>query len=148
MLDVKHTQRTLSIERVLVLVCAMQLGDSFFEIHRHNQFRYKCAMRWHFEKRGKLRLFFFFFFQAEDGIRDYKVTGVQTCALPISCKPEYDTNLCASWETEREKAYGADKFSMSKLYKNHYRFARPPKALLKARLDNIEIGRASCRERV
>ena len=26
---------------------------------------------------------FFFFFQVEDGIRDYKVTGVQTCALPI-----------------------------------------------------------------
>ena len=25
-----------------------------------------------------------FFFQAEDGIRDYDVTGVQTCALPIS----------------------------------------------------------------
>src|SRR5256885_13240315 len=30
---------------------------------------------------------FFFFFQAEDGIRDYKVTGVQTCALPISMSP-------------------------------------------------------------
>src|SRR5205807_5030865 len=42
-----------------------------------------------------------FFFQAEDGIRDYKVTGVQTCALPISadglagagepvrCQPEH-----------------------------------------------------------
>src|SRR2546426_3531123 len=29
-------------------------------------------------------LLIFFFFQAEDGIRDYKVTGVQTCALPIS----------------------------------------------------------------
>ena len=28
-------------------------------------------------------LFFFFFFQAEDGIRDWSVTGVQTCALPI-----------------------------------------------------------------
>src|SRR5690349_24011526 len=27
---------------------------------------------------------FFFFFQAEDGIRDLYVTGVQTCALPIS----------------------------------------------------------------
>src|SRR5205807_4079556 len=26
------------------------------------------------------------FFQAEDGIRDYKVTGVQTCALPISAQ--------------------------------------------------------------
>src|SRR2546430_3061717 len=29
---------------------------------------------------------FFFFFQAEDGIRDLTVTGVQTCALPISLK--------------------------------------------------------------
>src|SRR6266850_6249854 len=29
-------------------------------------------------------IMFNFFFQAEDGIRDYKVTGVQTCALPIS----------------------------------------------------------------
>src|SRR5260370_22454340 len=31
----------------------------------------------------ELYLFFFFFFQAEDGIRDSSVTGVQTCALPI-----------------------------------------------------------------
>src|SRR5258708_36294604 len=31
-----------------------------------------------------LCFFFFFFFQAEDGIRDDLVTGVQTCALPIS----------------------------------------------------------------
>src|SRR2546427_3328828 len=29
----------------------------------------------------------FFFFQAEDGIRDLTVTGVQTCALPISGRP-------------------------------------------------------------
>src|SRR2546430_4336414 len=29
----------------------------------------------------------FFFFQAEDGIRDLTVTGVQTCALPISVAP-------------------------------------------------------------
>src|SRR3989440_787844 len=31
---------------------------------------------------------FFFFFQAEDGIRDLIVTGVQTCALPISRSAE------------------------------------------------------------
>src|SRR3989441_7913581 len=31
---------------------------------------------------------FVFFFQAEDGIRDKLVTGVQTCALPISWKPQ------------------------------------------------------------
>src|SRR5690606_40295050 len=30
----------------------------------------------------------FFFFQAEDGIRDFHVTGVQTCALPISAVGE------------------------------------------------------------
>src|SRR5438034_10631431 len=30
--------------------------------------------------------FLFFFFQAEDGIRDHCVTGVQTCALPISVR--------------------------------------------------------------
>src|SRR5688572_33080095 len=33
-------------------------------------------------------MFFFFFFQAEDGIRDLTVTGVQTCALPICSTPE------------------------------------------------------------
>src|SRR2546429_6823220 len=31
-----------------------------------------------------MTLMYFFFFQAEDGIRDVAVTGVQTCALPIS----------------------------------------------------------------
>src|SRR5207237_4550674 len=39
-----------------------------------------------------LFVFFFFFFQAEDGIRDSSVTGVQTCALPISGSGEL---LCA-----------------------------------------------------
>src|SRR5207249_9612149 len=33
-----------------------------------------------------------FFFQAEDGIRDRNVTGVQTCALPI-----YDRDRCRAW---------------------------------------------------
>src|SRR6266540_2571562 len=34
----------------------------------------------------------FFFFQAEDGIRDRDVTGVQTCALPISSKRPMETS--------------------------------------------------------
>src|SRR5690348_10456212 len=41
--------------------------------------------------------FFFFFFQAEDGIRDGRVTGVQTCALPISTacfEPSLDYIVC------------------------------------------------------
>src|SRR5256885_8803141 len=37
----------------------------------------------------------FFFFQAEDGIRDYKVTGVQTCALPI-CGRRYSSGFWIS----------------------------------------------------
>src|SRR3989454_12044636 len=37
---------------------------------------------------SRVDMFFFFFFQAEDGIRDYKVTGVQTCALPICSFPQ------------------------------------------------------------
>src|SRR2546430_7602618 len=40
-----------------------------------------CAARWH---SLVTRVNLFFFFQAEDGIRDLTVTGVQTCALPIS----------------------------------------------------------------
>src|SRR3712207_6993638 len=38
-------------------------------------------------------MFRFFFFQAEDGIRDMGVTGVQTCALPISRHDRYATPL-------------------------------------------------------
>src|SRR5205085_3481443 len=44
-------------------------------------------------------VFFFFFFQAEDGIRDLTVTGVQTCALPIS---QYETCIRASLQRCRQ----------------------------------------------
>src|SRR5256885_12830764 len=40
-------------------------------------------MDWDEAESDVVGLLFFFFFQAEDGIRDYKVTGVQACALPI-----------------------------------------------------------------
>src|SRR6266550_7614010 len=39
-------------------------------------------------------MYIFFFFQAEDGIRDVAVTGVQTCALPISARSRA-TRCCA-----------------------------------------------------
>src|SRR6266478_7182613 len=41
-----------------------------------------------------IALVLFFFFQAEDGIRDLTVTGVQTCALPIYALPRA---RCATW---------------------------------------------------
>src|SRR5262249_61023069 len=65
----------------------------------------------------------FFFFQAEDGIRDWSVTGVQTCALPI-CR--------ASRRAPPTRATAARPRSR--------RCAGPTRP--------TEIGRASCRERV
>src|SRR5690349_23816124 len=50
---------------------------------------------------------FFFFFQAEDGIRDLYVTGVQTCALPISPVPSQSTmvriwrGIAVTWNASR-----------------------------------------------
>src|SRR5690606_40768877 len=41
--------------------------------------------------------FHFFFFQAEDGIRDFHVTGVQTCALPILDRAVAEESLVAEY---------------------------------------------------
>jgi hypothetical protein len=58
---------------------------------------------------------------------------------------EYDADLCASWQTERQKDYAGHKFSMRYRHQESYRYrlTNPPKALLKARLDNIAIVPAS-----
>src|SRR5690606_39578244 len=46
----------------------------------------------------------FFFFQAEDGIRDFHVTGVQTCALPISATWTGAGALSAAWMASRTRS--------------------------------------------
>ena len=57
------------------------------------------------DKCGKMmttyKILTFFFFQAEDGIRDTSVTGVQTCALPIflATVPFLETGLFGSLGT-------------------------------------------------
>src|SRR2546422_4489028 len=52
-----------------------------------------------------LCLVVFFFFQAEDGIRDVAVTGVQTCALPISDTKRpivlYESGFAPRWYVPR-----------------------------------------------
>src|SRR5207249_5150017 len=50
-----------------------------------------------------------FFFQAEDGIRDRNVTGVQTCALPISVLP------CSIWPSPRHDRFGLRVVTLSRL---------------------------------
>src|SRR5205807_5112644 len=83
----------------------------------------------------------FFFFQAEDGIRDYKVTGVQTCALPIFI-PQRRQNL------RRLQALRDDDFT-----RRHMRNLRVTAASAEGDRAGLQmlyeqIGRASCRERV
>src|SRR2546429_6481359 len=46
----------------------------------------------------------FFFFQAEDGIRDVAVTGVQTCALPISASSRFATSTLRRKSTTESRA--------------------------------------------
>src|SRR5580658_10783695 len=52
-------------------------------------------------------LFVFFFFQAEDGIRDYKVTGVQTCALPIWPVIKYGNRPYLECSSNGDKRFSA-----------------------------------------
>src|SRR5437867_11493591 len=80
-----------------------------------------------------------FFFQAEDGIRDRTVTGVQTCALPISRVPGH---VEPDGDGPRRRSVGA----------RHDRDAGDRRDLLPVVAAALpaagEIGRASCRERV
>src|SRR5688572_31551911 len=89
----------------------------------------------------------FFFFQAEDGIRDLTVTGVQTCALPISAV-HADRGRCLDPRLARRhhgdghaaqlRLGGGIELAEITTGRRAGTVARRP----------TEIGRASCRERV
>src|SRR5688500_19754580 len=89
--------------------------------------------------------YFIFFFQAEDGIRDYKVTGVQTCALPISAATASSTPASRRAMTvTRKMATGARQAAKPRVRRpSSPRPATVTESLRRRR----EIGRASCRER-
>src|SRR4051794_41233554 len=72
---------------------------------------------------------FFFFFQAEDGIRDGRVTGVQTCALPICGRTA--VTQCS------RRPVPLDAIELP----------RPQRAHVRRAGGGRQIGRASCRER-
>src|SRR5437879_8813573 len=78
-----------------------------------------------------------FFFQAEDGIRDTSVTGVQTCALPISlCRETGSAVSRSGWRLEA-----------SERRRDRHRTKRSMR-LNDVAVQLLQIGRASCRERV
>src|SRR5699024_11973412 len=94
------------------------------------------------------RLFAFFFFQAEDGIRVRNVTGVQTCALPISgfsCIMELQGGaemVHSISDVQSILTPIFDRYGISRAVL----FGSVAKGTATAKSD--QIGRASCRERV
>src|SRR5437764_1769250 len=89
-----------------------------------------------------------FFFQAEDGIRDTSVTGVQTCALPISSLTRgrlADARVVGTSAGPVIAAVGSDPTDGTiNLYVIEQRGSRGTYAVAL----RVQIGRASCRERV
>src|SRR5207253_8011034 len=87
------------------------------------------------------------FFQAEAGIRDGHVTGVQTCALPIS--KLWSAVTCRQSKAASSGPANQGRTSLSRLTAT----SRLPKARTSPRTPKcgrrgFQIGRASCRERV
>src|SRR5256886_11267211 len=87
----------------------------------------------------------FFFFQAEDGIRDLTVTGVQTCALPIF-------PVLAARDDRKPREPGEEGIRLRLDGRERLVHApaveRPRLGVPALRELGDEIGRASCRERV
>src|SRR2546430_12490846 len=59
-------------------------------------------------------MYSFFFFQAEDGIRDLTVTGVQTCALPISTQTRRMTTNNSPWGPRTQRPTPSEIFFMDR----------------------------------
>src|SRR5207244_8436025 len=91
---------------------------------------------------------FFFFFQAEDGIRDDLVTGVQTCALPISGKRS-SRSPWPGTSADTARAISCFSFPFKAVVglssRDFFSFHAPAR---EAGGTSLKIGRASCRERV
>src|SRR2546426_7780683 len=92
---------------------------------------------------------FFFFFQAEDGIRDYKVTGVQTCALPIL--PSWRDDVIHGIRRERRGNDAAthSPYRAGNRAEHEPRIARREPGKVDAALDNLarpEVQAGDCGE--
>src|SRR5690606_40732352 len=92
-----------------------------------------------------------FFMQAEVGIRAFHVTGVQTCALPISRKAADKVGAPAKWSgtgAAHDAVWGECAGSGGKRYRSCVDVSAPAyRCDCPSRKIPCKIGRASCRER-
>src|SRR2546430_6085411 len=98
---------------------------------------------------GRAVLDFFFFFQAEDGIRDLTVTGVQTCALPISSGKSTTADPCFSSPNARRRAVRSGEWRMTgKAWYPRISQAQPPlnSSAFAMRSEERRVGK-ECRSR-
>src|SRR5437763_16944694 len=84
-----------------------------------------------------------FFFQAEDGIRDTSVTGVQTCALPI-----LDDAVGLVVMRQEVVATAAVESELQDAHARQLELAAKRVDVGRDHAEVLQIGRASCRERV
>src|SRR5256885_5957824 len=89
-----------------------------------------------------------FFFQAEDGIRDYKVTGVQTCALPILLLAGIVVGLILGYLVSLSSGSVWQASALLYLGNPLSVGGGSPVSSLGQNPKTVKIGRASCRERV
>src|SRR2546430_7850820 len=90
---------------------------------------------------------FFFFFQAEDGIRDLTVTGVQTCALPISGSPPASVNVpAATSSSTSRKSHAAKRLSSSNDFSSVPSSEDAPAITMRLRSEERRVGK-ECRSR-
>src|SRR5687767_15651571 len=82
-------------------------------------------------------LFFFFFFQAEDGIRDKLVTGVQTCALPI-----FDAASTTPARGGKSRADGRQPLLKIRAATATLASARPPASIDWSRSEERRVGKS------
>src|SRR2546429_1745847 len=94
----------------------------------------------------RTRLYMFFFFQAEDGIRDVAVTGVQTCALPILSAAPATACRMARLRDRRPRLRAVGPHRVISVARARRQAVCLDDAA--AHAARPEIGRASCRERV
>src|SRR5437764_7740043 len=113
--------------------------------HRHGGVDSKASCRVNPRCDDVRVIWFFFFFQAEDGIRDTSVTGVQTCALPIF--PGRPAARPACGVAGGSLSYGTAVALSAVAALTAGAAVAAPRPLAAVR-GKTKIGRASCRERV